>query len=72
MGYGKTDTGIGGIVHGIEALEECEAQNEVETWTTVLAQVDDNEVDNASSTTNLIIEGTRPDLGVRCESVGIL
>ena len=71
-GCGKTDTGIGGIVHGIEALEESEAQNEVETWATVPANVIDNEVDEASSTTNLVIEVTRPDLGVRCESVGIL
>jgi len=30
-GCGKTDTGIGGIVHRIEALEESEAQDEVET-----------------------------------------
>ena len=72
MGCSKTDTRIGGIVHGIEALEESEAQDEVDTCTTVRAPVDDNEIDNASSTTNLIIEGTRPDLGVRCESVGIL
>ena len=72
MGCGKTDTGIGGIVHGIEALEESEAQDEVDTCTTGHASVHDNEVDNASSTTNQMIEGTRPDLGVRCESVGIL
>ena len=69
MGCGKTDTGIGGIVYGIEALEESEAQDEGET---VRANALDNEVDEASSTTNLVIEVTRPDLGVRCESVGIL
>ena len=71
-GCGKTDTGIGGIVHRIEALEESVAQDEVETCTTVSALVRDNEVDDVSFTTNLIIKGTRPDLGVRCESVGIL
>ena len=73
MGCGKTDTGIGGIVHGIEALEERGAQDEVETCITVPpAHAYDIEVHNAIVTTNHIIEGTRPDLGVRCESVGIL
>ena len=64
--------GIGVTVHGIETLEESVAQDEVETCTTLPAPVHDNEVDEVSSTTNLRIEETRPDLGVRCESVGIL
>jgi len=72
LGCGKTDTGIEGIEHEEEARQESVAQDEVETFTTVLTKVIDNEVDEVVATANKGISMTRPDLGVRCESVGIL
>ena len=72
MGCGKTDTGIGGIEHEEEARQESVAQDEVETFITILTKVVDNEVDEVVATLNKGITMTRPDLGIRCESVGIL
>ena len=72
MGCGKTDTGIEGIEHEQEVRQESVAQDEVQTFITVLTKVLDNEVDESAATLNEGIAVTRPDLGIRCESVGIL
>jgi hypothetical protein len=71
-GCGKTDTVIGGVEHGVEALKESVAIDEVETFTTGCANGVDNEVDVAVTTTNIGIEGARPDLAVGGESAGCL
>jgi len=63
---------VGGIEYGVEALKECVAVDEVRTCSTGGTDVVDNEVDGATATTNISIEGTRPDLAVRGESVGDL
>jgi len=72
LGCGKADTGIEGIEHEEETRQESVAQDEVHTSTTVHTKVVDNEIDEFVATANKDINGTRPDLGVRCESVGIL
>ena len=72
MGCGKTDTGSILIEHEEEALQENVAQDEADTFTTFCVNVVDNEVDEVVATPNKGIAVTRPDLGVRCESVGIL
>jgi hypothetical protein len=63
---------LGGIEYGVEALEKCVAINEVETFTTERTDVGDNEVDVSAATTNISIEGTRPNLAVRSEGIGAL
>jgi len=60
------------IEHEEEALQENVAQDEVDTSSYCCANVADNEVDEVVATFNKGIAVTRPDLGVRCESVGIL
>jgi len=72
LGRGKTDTGTKGIEHEQEARQESVAQDEVQTFIAVLTKVLDNEVDEVAATPNKEIAVTRPDLGIRCESVGIL
>ena len=62
--------GIGGIVCSVEALQECIAQDELDTLITIVFA--DNEVDVVVATTNIAIESTRPDLGISCKSIGIL
>lgn len=71
-GCGKTDLGVRGIEYRVEALEESVAVDEVETLATGRAEVVDNEVDVVGGTTDVGVERTRPDLGVRGESVGVL
>jgi len=48
------------------------AVDEVKTLATGRAKVVDNEVDVVGAATNIGVEGTRPDLAVRGESVGVL
>ena len=72
LGCGKTHTGSTRIEHEEEALQENVAQDECETYTTFHAKVVDNEVDEVVATLNKGIAVTRPDLAVRCKSVGIL
>ena len=63
-GGSKTNTLAGGIEDRIEALEEGVTVNEVETLAGVRAKIIDDEVDAASSTTNVGVEGTGPELSV--------
>jgi hypothetical protein len=69
-GCSKTDTGVGGIEHRVEALKEGVTIDEVETLAAGAAKVVDNEVDVAGATTNVGVKGARPDLAIRGESVG--
>jgi methyl coenzyme M reductase subunit C-like uncharacterized protein (methanogenesis marker protein 7) len=64
--------GVGSIKHGVEALKESVAVDKVETFTTGGANGVDDEVDVAGATTYIGVEGMRPDLAVRGESVGVL
>ena len=63
-GSSKTNTLAGGIEDRIEALEEGVNVDEVETLAGVRAKIIDDEVDAASSTTNVGVEGTGPELSV--------
>ena len=71
-GGSKTNTLVGGVVDGIEALEEGHTIDEVETLTRVRAKIVNDEVDAAGSTTNLGIEGTGPDLSIGGQLKGSL
>ena len=71
-GSSKTNTLIGGIVDGIEALEEGHTVDEVETLTGVRTEIADDQVDVASSTTDLGVEGTGPDLSIGGQLKGSL
>jgi methyl coenzyme M reductase subunit C-like uncharacterized protein (methanogenesis marker protein 7) len=64
--------GVGGIKHGVEALKESIAIDKVEAFTTGSANGVDDEIDVADATTYIGVKGTRPDLAIRGESVGVL
>lgn len=72
LGFGKTDAGFGGIIYRVEPLEECVAVDEVKPFTTGRANVVNDEIYGAATTTKISVERTRPDLGVWGESVGFL
>ena len=63
---------MGGIVDRIEAFEEGHTVDEVETLTRGSAEIADDEVDVTSSTTDLGVEGTGPDLSVGGQLKGSL
>jgi hypothetical protein len=63
-GGGKTNTLAGGIEDRIEALEEGLTVDEVKTFAGGRAKIIDDEVDAASSTTNVGVERTGPELSV--------
>jgi hypothetical protein len=64
--------GAGGIEHGVEALKESIAIDKVKAFTTGSASGVDDEIDVADATTYIGVKGTRPDLAVRGESIGVL
>jgi hypothetical protein len=72
LGLGKTDAGVGGIKYRIEPLEECVAVDEVKSLATRRANVVNDEIYGATTTTKIGVERTRPDLGVWGETVGFL
>lgn len=71
-GCGKTDAGVGSIEYRVEPLEECVAVNEVKPLATGRANVLNDEIYSTGTTTKIGVQRTRPDLGVRGESVGFL
>lgn len=58
------------VEHRVNALKESVDIDEIETFTTGLANGVDNELDVAVTTTKIGTKGTRPDLAVKGESVG--
>lgn len=64
-GGSETDTLVGGVEDGVEALEEGETIDEVETLTAGCAKAVSDEIDVPSNTANVSVKGTRPDLGIR-------
>jgi len=63
-GGSETDTLVGGVEDGVEAFEESETVDEVETLTAGCAKTVGDEVDVPSNTANVSVKGTRPDLGI--------
>jgi len=63
-GGGETDTLVGGIKDGVEALQESETVDEVETFTAGRAKVVDDEVDAVGVTADEGVEAAGPCLGV--------
>ena len=61
----KSDTLVGSIKDRVESLEETLAVDEIESRSAGIANVCNNQVNVAGSTTKLRIKVTRPDLGVR-------
>jgi len=60
----KADSLVGSVEDGVEALQESVAVDEVETLAAGCTEVVDNEVDGTRNTTNISVEGTRPNLSV--------
>ena len=60
----EANSAIRGIEDWVEALEEGEAIDEVETRASVGTDTVDNQVDIASGSSNESVQGTRPCLGV--------
>ena len=67
---GKADTFVGRVKHGVEALEERETVNEVEALTAGGAEVVDNEIYVAGSTSDVSVDATRPRLSISSEFEG--
>jgi len=63
-GGSQTNTLVGGIEDGIEALKEAVTIDEVETFTRGRTKIVDDEVDAAGSTTDVGVEGTGPELSI--------
>jgi hypothetical protein len=61
----QSDPGVGRVVDWVESLEEGFAEDEVQSRITRSAAVKDNQINATGSTTNKIVEVTRPDLSVR-------
>jgi hypothetical protein len=69
-GGGETDTVVGGIKDGVEALQESETVDEVETFTAGRAKVVDDEVDVTGDTADEGVEAAGPCLGVGGKAEG--
>lgn len=71
-GGSETDPLVSGIENGVEALEESEPVDEVETLAAVGAKIVDDEVDAASNTADISVEGTGPELTIGSQLEGSL
>jgi len=69
-GGGETDTVVGSVEDRVEALEESETVDEVETFTAVGAEIGDDEEDATGSATDISVEVTRPDLSISSKLEG--
>jgi hypothetical protein len=61
----QSDPGVGSVVDRVESLEEGLAEGEVLSRITRAATVNNNQINAIGSTTNDIVEVTRPYLSVR-------
>ena len=68
-GSGQSDLLIGGVIDGIEALQECTTVDEIKTSTTGATNIANNQVNTANSATDLCVKRAGPYLGVWSESV---
>ena len=69
---GEANLALAAVVHGVEALEESVAVDEVETLAGRGANVGDDEVDRVVFAADNAVQRARPDLGVRGELIGVL
>lgn len=69
-GSSETNTLVGSVEDRVEALEESETVDEVETLARVGAKVIDNAVDGSGNTTDISIEGSGPDLSIGGQAEG--
>jgi hypothetical protein len=60
----QSNPGVGSVVDRVESLEEGLAEDEVQSRSTVVALVTNNQINATGSTTNSSIEAARPDLSV--------
>lgn len=56
LGLGEADLLVGGVEHGVKALEESVAVDEVKTLSAVGAKVRDDKVDVTASATDLAVK----------------
>lgn len=68
-GSGQSDLLIGGVIDGVEALQECVTVDEIKTLTTGGTKIANNQVDTASGATDLCVKRAGPQLGVWGKSV---
>ena len=68
-GSSQSDLLIGGVIDGIEALQECETIDEVKTLTTGATKIANNQVNIVSRAADFCVKRTGPYLGVWSESV---
>ena len=70
----QSNTLVAGVEYSVESLKESLAVDKVESRSTVVANVTNNQVDFAGDTANISVKGTRPDLSVggqsECSLVG--
>ena len=66
----KANTAVGGVVHGVEALQEREAVNEVQPLPALAPHVGGDEVDLVVVAAEKAVELARPDLRVGGELEG--
>lgn len=71
-GRREAQAGVGGVIDGVEPLEERIPVDEVQALARVAANVGDDEVDVASAAADRGVQRARPDLRVRREAVGRL
>ena len=69
-GGSKTNMLLAGIEDRIEALKEGLTVDEIETLAGGRAKITDDKVDAVGGTTDVGVEGTGPDLGVRGQLKG--
>ena len=55
-GSGQSDLLIGGVIDGIEALQECVTIDEIKTLTTGPTNIGNNQVNAANSATNFCVK----------------
>ena len=60
----QSDPIVASVEYRVESLKEALAQNEVQSGSTVGADVDNNQINAAGNSTNVTVEITRPDLSV--------
>jgi hypothetical protein len=60
----QSDPEVGSVVDRVESLEEGLAEDEVQSRSTIVAVILNNQINAIGSTTNSRVEATRPNLSV--------
>ena len=69
---GQTDTVVGSVEDGVEALEEGKAVDEVEALARVRSKIPNDEVNVSGGAADCSVQRAGPDLGVSCQFKGSL